>query len=202
MKRANRLWQTQIQTEADIDSIFGEVESLVSAFENLPRDLEDLQLMRHALMLYQKGYKRLSGDNLNWGEFETLAEEIRNEWTATLGEEEPPWLPEETLDGFVQAISKHRKQTSTAWIESIEAQVKNIPAMPADEANRFYNRASTPPPVVTDSHLMRLAVVDRKVQARLDALSVEWLIEKFKELPAKAKKDFLQRIQKLSGDIM
>jgi hypothetical protein len=49
---------------------------------------------------------------------------------------------------------------------------------------------------------MRLAVVDRKVQARLDALSVEWLIEKFKELPAKAKKDFLQRIQKLRGDIM
>ena len=202
IKRANRLWQTQIQTEADIDSIFGEVESLVSAFENLPRDLEDLQLMRHALMLYQKGYKRLSDDNLNWGEFETLAEEIRKEWAATLGEEEPPWLPEETLDGFVQAISKHRKQTSTAWIESIEAQVENIPAMPADEANRFYNRVSTPPPVVTDSHLMRLAVVDRKVQARLDALSVEWLIEKFKELPAKAKKDFLLRIQKLSGDIM
>jgi hypothetical protein len=33
----------------------------------------------------------------------------------------------------------------------------------------------------------------------LDTLSVEWLLEKFKELPPKAKKDFLQRAQKL-GD--
>jgi len=72
--------------------------------------------------------------------------------------------------------------------------------MPADEANRFYNRVSTPPPVLTDSHLKRAAVVDRKVQARLDALSVEWLLEKFKELPAKAKKDFLERAHNLEGD--
>ena len=202
MKRANRLWQTKIQTEADIDSIIGEVASLVSSFENLPRDLEDLQLMRHALKIYQKGYMRLSDEKLNWSEFETLAEEIRKEWAATLGEDELPWLPEDTLDGFVQTISKRRKQASSAWIDSIEAQIENIPGMPADEANRFYNRLSNPAPVLTDPHLKRLAVVDRKVQARLDALSVDWLIEKFKELPAKAKKDFLSRIQNLSGDVM
>jgi chromosome segregation ATPase len=199
MKRAKRLWQTKIQTEADIDSISGELESLVSAFENLPRDLEDLQIMRHALKLYQKGYMRLSDENLNWNEFETLAEEIRKEWAAALGEEEPPWLPDDTLDGFDQAISKHRKQASTTWVESIEAQVENIPSMAADEANRFYNRVSIPPPVVTDSHLKRAAVVDKKIQARLGDLSVEWLLEKFKELPTKAKKDFLQRAQEF-GD--
>ncbi|RPH52311.1 MAG: hypothetical protein EHM85_03425 [Desulfobacteraceae bacterium] len=199
-KRASRLWQTKIQTEADIDPILGEVESLVGAFENLPRDLEDLQLMRRALRLYQKEYTRLSDDNLNWGEFETLIEEIRKEWAVTLGEEEPPWLPDDTMDGFVQAISKRRKLNSTAWIESIEAQVESIPAMPADEANRFHNRILTPPPVVTDPHLQRTAVVVRKVRARLDALNVEWLLEKFKELPPKAKKDFMQRAQKLGGD--
>lgn len=203
VKRASRLWQTKIQTEEDIDSILGEVESLVGAFENLSRDLEDLQLMRRALRLYHKDYTRLSDENLNWDEFETLAEEIRKEWVATLGEEEPPWLPDDTMDGFVQAISKRRKRTSTAWIESIEAQVESIPAMLADEANRFHNRVRTPPPLVTDPHLTRAAVVVRKVRARLDALSVEWLLEKFKELPPKAKKDFLQRAQELGakGDI-
>ncbi|SPD75416.1 conserved hypothetical protein [uncultured Desulfobacterium sp.] len=201
MKRASRIWLTKIQTETDIDPILGEVESLVGAFESLPRDLEDLQLMRRALRLYQKDYTRLSDDNLNWDEFETLAEEIRNEWAATLGEEEPPWVPEDTMDGFVQAISKRRKQTSTSWIESIESQVENILDMPADEANRFHNRVSTPPPVVTAPHLKRAAVVVRKVQARLDALSVEWLLEKFKELPAKARKEFLQRVQKLDGGV-
>jgi hypothetical protein len=195
VKRASRLWQTKIQTEADIEPLFGEVESLVGAFESLSKDLEDLQLMRHALRLYQKDYTRLSDENLNWREFETFAEEIRKEWVATIGEEEPPWLPEDTMDSFVQAISKRRKQISMEWIDSIEAQVENIPTMPADEANRFYNRVSIPPPAVMDTHLKRAEAVLRKVEARLDALSVEWLLEKFKELPARAKKDFLQRAQ-------
>ncbi|MDP2645037.1 MAG: hypothetical protein Q8P24_08865 [Desulfobacterales bacterium] len=197
MERANCLWQTKIKSEADIDPILAEVGSLVGAFENLPRDLEDLQLMRRTLRLYQKDYTRLSDDNLSWGEFEILVEEIRKEWTITLGEEEPPWLPDDTMNGFVQAISKRRKRTSTAWIESIEAQIENIPAMPADEANRFFNRVRTPPPVVTDSHLKRAAIVERKVQSRLDLLNIEWLLEKFKELPIKAKNEFLLRIQEL-----
>jgi len=175
------------------------VESLVGAFENLPKDLEDLQLMRRALRLYQKDYTRLSDENLNWGKFDTLSEEMRKEWATTFGDEEPPWPPGETMDGFIQDISKRRKEGSTAWIDSIEAQEEGIPSMPADEANRFHNRVSKPPPVVTEAHLKRATIIAKKVETRLDTLSVEWLLEKFKELPPKAKKDFLQRAQKL-GD--
>ena len=199
LKRASDLWQTKIRTEADMDLILGEVESLVGAFENLPKDLEDLQLMRRALRIYQKDYTRLSDENLNWAEFETLAEEIRKEWATAFGDEEPPWPPDDIMDGFVQDISKRRKEVSTTWIDSMEAQVEGIPSMPADEANRFHSRVSKPPPAVTESHLKRAAIIARKVEARLDTLSVEWLLEKFKELPPKAKKDFLQRAQKL-GD--
>jgi hypothetical protein len=199
LKRASDLWQTKIRTEADMDHILGEVESLVGAFENLPKDLEDLQLMRRALRLYQKDYTRLSDENLNWAEFETLVEEIRKEWATAFGDEEPPWPPDDTMDGFVQDISKRRKEVSTTWIDSMEAQVEGIPSMPADEANRFHSRVSKPPPVVTEAHLKRAAIIARKVEVRLEALSVEWLLEKFKELPPKAKKDFLQRAQRL-GD--
>jgi hypothetical protein len=198
VKRASRLWNTKLQTEEDIDPILGEVESLVSAFENLPLDLEDLQLMRRSLRLYQKDYMRLSDENLNWVEFETLVEEIRKEWSTILGEEEPPWLPDDTMDDFVQNISKRRKEISSAWIKLIENQVENIPNMPAEEANRFHNRVSTPPPTVMDAHLKRADAVLRKVEARLDILSVEWLLEKFRELPPKAKKEFLERVQEVN----
>lgn len=199
VKRASRLWQTRIRTEADIDQNLGEVESLISAFENLPKDLEDLQLMRRALRLYQKDCTRLSDENLNWTEFEALAEEIRKEWATTFGDEEPPWLPDDTMDQFVQDISKRRKEVSTTWIDSMEAQVESIPSMSADQANRFHTRVSKPPPIVTEPHLKRAAIIARKVETRLEVLSIEWLLEKFKELPLKAKKDFLQRAQKL-GD--
>jgi len=198
-KRAERLWDTKIRTEADIEPILVEVESLIGAFENLPLDLDDLQLMRRAVRLYQKDYTRLSDDNLSWREFESLTEEIRKEWIATLGEEEPPWLPGDIVENFVQEISKRRKQASAAWIVSIEAQVDAIPSMVAEDANRVYSRVIRPSPLVTEAHLKRAAIISRKVEARLEALSVDWLLEKFKELPPKAKKDFLQRAQQL-GD--
>ncbi len=114
-------------------------------------------------------------------------------------DEKPPWPPDETIDGFVHDISQRRKEASAAWINSIEGQAEGIPSMPADEANRFHSRVSKPPPAATESHLKRATIIARKVEGRLDALSVEWLLEKFKELPPKAKKDFLQRAQKL-GD--
>ncbi|MBU3932524.1 MAG: hypothetical protein KKF01_08805, partial [Proteobacteria bacterium] len=199
IRRASSLWQSKIRAEEDMGRILGEVESLVTAFENLPIDLEDLHLMRRALRLYQKDYQHLASDNLSWGEFEVLADKMRQEYTATLGEEELPWPPDEAIDGFVQDISKRRKEASMAWINSVEAQAEAIPAMPATEANRFHSRVSNPPPVVTEPHLKRAAVVAKKVEARLVALNVEWLLEKFKELPTKGKKDFLLRVQKL-GD--
>lgn len=67
-----------------------------------------------------------------------------------------------------------------------------------NQANRFHSRVSKPPPVATESHLKRAAMVAKKVEARLEALSIEWLLEKFKDLPPKAKKDFLQRAQRLA----
>jgi hypothetical protein len=51
--------------------------------------------------------------------------------------------------------------------------------------------------VATEPHLKRAAVFSKKVQARLNDLSVEWLIEKFKELPPKARREFIQRAQRL-----
>jgi len=197
VKRASNLWQAKIRTEADIDRVLGEVESLVSAFENLPKDLEDLQLMRGALKLFQKNYKSLSEENLSWGEFETLAEEIRKEWTTTFGDEELPWPPDKILDGFIQDISRRRKEISTAWIDSIEAHAEAILSMPTNEADRFYSRVIKPPPAVTEPHLKRAAVVARKIEARLETLKVEWLLEKFKELPPKIRKDFLRQAQTL-----
>ncbi len=199
IKRASKLWNSRLRSEDDMDNLLIEVEALINAFESCPNDLEDLQLMRQALRLYKKGYARLSDENLNWVELEALIKEIREEWGSAFGEEDPPWLPNETLDNFIQTIFKIRKNASATWIESIEAQVENIPSMAADEANRLYNRVNNPPPIVTDPHLNRAAVVNRKVQDRLDSLSVEWLLEKFKELPTRARRDFLLRIQQLGS---
>lgn len=197
MKRASILWKRKILTETDIEDILDEVESLVSAFDNLPNDLEDFHLMRRALRTYQKDYQHLSNEKLSWGDFEVQAAEMRRDCAVTFGEEELPWPFEETIDAFVQDISGQRKTKSTAWIGSIEAQVDAISLMSANEANQFLNMINNPSPIVTEAHLRRADVVGRKVEERLTSLNVEWLVEKYKELTPRAKKDFIERVQKL-----
>jgi hypothetical protein len=147
IKRASGLWQTKIRTEGDIEPILTEVESLISAFENLPKDVDDLHIMRRALRIYQRDYKRLSDETLSWDEFETLVGETLKEITDTISDDESPWAPDQIIDAFVQDISKRRKEISKAWIESIEGYFEKISSFPINEVNRFYSRVNTPPPL-------------------------------------------------------
>ena len=195
VKRASVLWQTKIHTEDDIERIFTEVDALMTGFENLPSDLEDLQLMRRALKVYQKDCQRLADDNLTWSELESLSAELKKEYTVALGEEELPWLPDKTIDGFVHDISKHRKDLSAAWIDAFEKEVAGVADMNATAANRLHSRMGNPPPILTEPHTKRLEVAAKKVIARLDALKIDWLVEKFKELPPPLRKKFLQIVK-------
>jgi hypothetical protein len=198
-KRADRIWRTKIRGEEDIAPLIDEVEALIGAYENVQSDLEDLQLMRRALRLYQKSYDRLSDENLNWAEFEKLAEEVRQELAKALEDEELPWSCEETIDNLAQTISKNRKESSTKWIDMMEAQTEHTSTMTADEANRLHARATKPPAAITETHTKRAAIIVRKLEARPEYLTIDWLVEKFKELPPKARGEFLHRVQELGG---
>lgn len=116
VKRASGLWQSKLRSDEDFERLFAEVESLVSVFENLPSDQEDILLMRRALRLYQKDYQQLSSDRLTWPEFEKLAEQLRKDASSTFGEEDIPWSPEDAIGGFVASITKQRKDASATWI--------------------------------------------------------------------------------------
>jgi hypothetical protein len=198
-KRADHIWRTKIRGEEDIAPLIDEVEALIGVYENVQSDLEDLQLMRRALRLYQKSYDRLSDENLSWAEFEKLVEEVQQELAKAFEDEELPWSYDETVNGLVQVISKNRRESSTRWIDAMEAETEDTSAMTADEANRLHARATKLPAVITEPHAKRAAVVVKKLEARLEYLTIDWLVEKFKELPLKARGEFLHRVQELTG---
>lgn len=146
IKRTSELWQSKIGSEGDIERLYAEIESLVSAFEDLPRDQEDLLIMRQALRLYRKGYQQLDNGQLTWVEFEKLADQIRQDVTSAFDEDDLPWAPEDTIAEFVAGISKRREQDSKVWIEELESESKDLASMSAADANRLYSRAENPPP--------------------------------------------------------
>jgi hypothetical protein len=200
VKRTSRLWKAKLRSEDDLDVLLNETETLMTAFENCPNDLEDLHLMRRTLRIYQKDFQQLADSRLTWAEFENLAHKMIQEAEGSLGEEEVPWPPQETIAGFVDVISKRRKETSAAWIESIESEAASVSSMSAADANRLHTRASAPPAVLTDPHAKRLKEILYKIEARLDSLKIEWLVEKFKELSPPLRKRFLQLITSQEGE--
>ena len=49
--------------------------------------------------------------------------------------------------------------------------------------------------VLTERDITRLGKVLSHVERRLEALKIDWLVEKFKELPPPGRKRFLQIVQ-------
>jgi len=197
-KRASRLWDSKISTEEELNVHIEEVESLINAFEGCEIDVDDLRIMKRALQAYKRYYNQLHDNSLSWREFESLAEKLCQEAEAAFGEEEAlPWIVDETFENFVGSISTQRKQDSLTWIESIETNVLDIDKMSVGEANRLHSKVINPPTILTDEHAKRLSKIVSRIEARLESLAVEWLIEKFKDLPKTAQKKFLEIIPQL-----
>jgi hypothetical protein len=197
VKRAERLWNLRLRSAEDLDNSLEEIDSLVTAFENCPKDLSDLHMMRRALRTYQEDRKQLADDRLTWPEFEALASKLQTEAEQVIKDDDVPWSPSEVIGQFVETIARGRKEASTAWIDSLETDASGVSSLSAAEANRIDTRASSPPAVLTEAHAKRLEKVSRTVQSRLDSLKIEWLLEKFKELSPSLRKKFIEMI----GDV-
>ena len=197
VNRTSKLWNSKLGSEEEINSILAEVEALVSAFENCKNDLDDLQLMRRALRMYQKDFQQLNDDRLSWREYDELIGKCKSEAQSTLGEDEVPWCPEDTIDRFVTHISNFRKEASSAWVDSLETETSNVVSMSAVDVNRLHARARNPPAYLTKMHSNRLDRIVRKIETRLNEIKIDWLVERVKELPPEVRRKFLSVVSEM-----
>jgi len=197
VKRATRLWNEKLRSADDIERFLEDIDALILAFEGCPTDLKDLHVMRTALRTYQEAHTRLTNERLTWQEFEKLMEDCRKTASDLIKEGDVPWAPTDVIDALAESVAKQRKEASTAWIEAIEQASENVDSMSAVDANRLHDRADSPPAVLTEPHDKRRQKVIKGIEKRLDALKLEWLVEKFKELNGPMRKKFLQLIETL-----
>jgi len=190
-ERLMRLLNMELRSEEDLETCLEEVDTLVTAFENCTDEITDLHLMRRALRTYHEDYKQLADARLTWPEFEALAETLQKGTQAIIDDDDIPWPPSKVLSAFATVISKQRKEASAAWIEAIETDAAEVACMSAADANRLHGRASAPPAVLTAPHTERLGKILTTIETRLDALKIDWLVERYKELPLPLQKQFL-----------
>ncbi len=196
--QAASLWDSELASEADLEARLAEVESLTAAFEGCDADLQDLFLMRRVLQTYQRGYLQLRDENLTWQEFEGLGARLQEEAESAFGEDEPPWPADETIGRLVSGIGEHRRQASARWVETIDAEASSIEGMSAADANRLRMRAMRAPAALTDAHGKRVTKLLKQIEARLESLEVDGLVERFRALPKPSKRRFLH----IAGEIL
>ncbi|MGI6460876.1 MAG: hypothetical protein ACOX5J_12435 [Candidatus Hydrogenedentales bacterium] len=197
VRRASTLHKAKLRPDKNIDELIQEVEQLITIFEGCDTDLEDLRLMQQALRFYEKTYNQLGDQRLTWKEFEALKKTLRKEAEKTVVDEGIPWDLTETFACMDEQLTKERKAKSLDWVQEREADAAAVGSMSAEEANQLHNKITAPPACITKEHAKRVDKVKQKVEARLNTLTVDWLLEKFKELPQKARKDFLKKIDTL-----
>lgn len=192
VKRHSDLWKRKLTSTEELNATMAEVEALLHSFNGCSKELDPLLIMRRILRLYLKDFQQLNDPLLSWDDFDRLSLQLESEAKSDLGDEDIPWPPEEIINQFADVISKIRKQASTNWIESMEADAASVTTMTAADANRLYERANDPPPLITEAHSKRLSKTQLAIKKRLESLKLDWLIERFSELPSETQKKFLK----------
>jgi hypothetical protein len=192
LKKAEALWQSKLRSIDDIDSVSAEIDVLLPAFDGCETDIEDLRIMKRVLSNYRANCLHLQNELLTWQEFDTLSKKLKEEAISAFGEEEVPWPPEQAFGIFIEEISKYRNAKSLNWIQQVELDAGEVANMDVMDANRLHEKAYNPPAWLSDQHSKRLMKTKEKIVARLDFLEIDWLIEKFKNLPAHSKKSFIK----------
>jgi len=201
MDQAIALWDTKIYSEKDLDDIQFKVAELIQTFEGCERDLSDLYAMEKALQMFHRFCLQLKDDQLTWTQFHKLAEKLVKEIKVNFEEEELPWSIDEILPRFINNITQQRNEMSSTWVNNIKSECTLIFTMKTIDANHLYTKTNNPPPYITEHDMKDLSKINTQIEEHLNKLAIEWLIEKFRELPDSSKEEFLERVKGiLEGD--
>ena len=197
VERASLLWDSSVSSEHDLDRISVEIKSLISSFDGLNSDLEDLFSMQKVIKIFHTCYRELSNINLSWDQFNSIKKHLFDRFKTEVESEETPWDFEEVLENFFRTISKYRSNQSKEWLDSVFIEESLLNTMDASSANTLLHQISSPPLFLTKDHLDQLDIFKRKVTQHLSNLNIEWLLEKFKELTLPKKNEFIEMAKRL-----
>jgi len=176
-----------------IEELIQEVDDLERIFERCDSDIDTLRTMRRALNFYKDASIRLCDGNLSENAFATLWSEL-NEKAEEISDDEPPWMPEDIMPLLHKNALKKREGLGLCWLNDMENEVSGITGQDIAVASNLHNRLQQLPGYLTKSQHRRAKELQSKVEAHLNKLKVEWLLEKYSELDAKSQAAFLKAI--------
>ncbi len=191
--RAKKLLSSRFTVDA-IDDLIQEAEDLERIYEGCDTDLAELRLTRRALHFYRDVFKQLSSELLSENDLEALFISLKEKGVNELADDEPIWMPDETINIILKYVTKVRETAGKQWLQRIEPMIDKIMEMDVSEANELHNKLSNSPAFLSQSQKNSLGRLQAKVEERLNQIRIEWLVEKYKDLDEKLRKEFLRQI--------
>ncbi|MBT3376944.1 MAG: hypothetical protein HN406_15180 [Lentisphaerae bacterium] len=185
--------RAKLRSLADLLGLKEELAILLDKFEGCENEASAIRRLLRVLQIYERDYQELSDERLAWSFFLSLASRLTEEAKAELDGEAVPWPAWTVYAEFVKEITSSRKQLSSNWIMALEVEAAFVPAMEAPDADRLLKKVQAPPPCLTEQDAERLSVITLPLEQRLNSLAVEWLLERFRQLPHDSKNEFLER---------
>jgi hypothetical protein len=195
--KASALWELTISSEQELDPIITEIDSLIVSFDGLDSDLEDLLSMKRVIKVFRICFDELNSSQLPRDQFGTVKDELIAKFQSKLEEEEVPWDFEEVFEALYLQVLHDRESRSHNWLATIFADNNSIRQMDAGKANRLLRQLTSPPFYLTKEDGEKVNALKLQVSRHLAELNVEWLIEKFKELPKAKRSEFIKIVNEL-----
>lgn len=176
-----------------IEELTQEVDDLERIFERCDSDIDTLRTMRRALNFYKDASIRLCDESLSENAFATLWSGF-NDKAQEISDDEPPWMPEDVMPLLHKSALKKREDLGLCWLTDMENEVSGITGQDIAVASNLHSRLQQLPGYLTKSQHRRAKALQSNVEAHLNKLKVEWLLEKYSELDAKSQATFLKAI--------
>ena len=190
--RLSRMYETQL-TIGSIDKLTQEVDDLERIFERCDSDIGELRTMRRALQFYKNATDRLFDGNLSEETFTGLWNDL-NDQSGEIADEEPPWLPDDTLPIIYEEALRKREALGSRWLSSMANEVEGIKQIDIAAASNLHSRLQQIPGYLMKPQLKRAKDLQDMVETHLNNLKVEWLLQRYRELDARLKAAFLKAI--------
>ena len=192
MDRFSRMFDVKFNINK-IDELMQETDDLERIFERCDSDINDLRTMRRALNFYKDVSIRLFDGNLSEYAFSSLWAELNNK-CCDISDDEPPWMPNDVMPIIYNEALQKREDLGLYWLAGMENETSNIEITDIANASNLHDRLQQIPGYLTKSQQKRAKELKIKVEAHLNTLKVEWLLEKYRELGDDLQKAFLLAI--------
>lgn len=197
-ERAQKIWNATLSSLSQVEQALVEVRSLIGLFEGQEDDLSDFNLMLRFLNNCLRDFGDLSSQALSEADLLRQLENCLSAAKECSGEDgDLPWDVDEVYKELVREVFEGRARKANAWMTANVPRDSEIATMDAINLNRLRNRLLGPPIFAGNEELLRIAEKLSICNARLDALEVEGLLERFKSLSPQARFRFLELVQKM-----